>query len=137
MSNRDVDGDASDHSGSARYVFGVRFRLEPDDPAVAVDPATFETTLSRAADPPGEEGWRFFQHNLWRGELGDEAFMRAEAEAALGVAVESIDFRELRTDEAYLDALKGEIEGDLEQFNADSVSEVLNKYLGSSIHVRE
>jgi len=126
-----------DDSGSACYVFGVRFRLEPDDPAVSVEPATFETTLLREAKPPGEDGWLFFQHNLWRGEIGDGPFMREEAETALGVTVESIDFRELRTDRAYLDALKSEISEDLGRFNADSVKEVLNKYLGSSIHVRE
>jgi len=130
------ESERRDDSGSARYVFGVRFRLEPDDPAVSVEPAILETTLLREAKPPGDDGWLFFQHHLWRGELGDESFMREEAETALGVTVESIDFRELRTDEAYLDALKSEISEDLDRFNADSVSEVLNKYLGSSIHVQ-
>ena len=135
MADRDSSTD-SDDAGSARYVFGVRFRLDPDDPAVSVEPATFETTLHREADPPGEADWLFFQRNLWRGELGDEAFMRQEAATALGVTVESIDFRELRTDETYLDALKTEIAGNLDRFNADSVSAVLSKHLGSSIHVR-
>ena len=49
--------------------------------------------------------------------------------------VTSVSFRELQTDEAYLDALKAEIAEDLEPFNADSVTEVVSKYLGSSIRV--
>jgi hypothetical protein len=121
----------------ASYVFGVRFRLESADPALSADPTTFETKLLREADTPGEDGWLFFRDNLWRGELGDERFMREEAERALGVSVESVDFRELRTDEAYLDALKEAIGADLPRFNADSVDEVLRKYLGSSVHVRD
>jgi hypothetical protein len=125
-----------EESGDARYVFGVRFRLQPTASGVTVDPARFETTLYRAADPPGEEGWRFFRDNLWRGELADPDHFREMTEEALGVAVESVDFRELRTDEAYLDDLKAAIADDLAAFNADSTSEVLSKYLGSSIHVR-
>ncbi|MFW6435674.1 MAG: LWR-salt protein [Halovenus sp.] len=127
--------EGDDQSGSARYVFGVRVRLESNEPGLSVDPSTFETRLYREADPPGEDGWLFFRDNLWRGELGDERFMRDEAESTLGVTVESIDFRELRTDETYLAALKEAIAADVELFNADSVTEVLNKYLGSSIHV--
>jgi hypothetical protein len=123
------------NGGTATYVFGVRFQLEPGAPDVSVEPNSFEAKLLREASPPGEDGWLFFRDNLWRGELGDERFMREEAEREVGVAVEGIDFRELRTDEEYLDALKGAIAGDLEAFNADSVSEVLSKYLGSSIRV--
>lgn len=124
-------------TGSARYVFGVRVRLKSSVPDVSVDPASFETKLSYRAASPGTDGWLFFRDNLWRGELGDERFMREEAEDALGVPVESVDFRELRTDAAYLDALKDAIAADLDAFNADSVSEVLSKYLGSSIHVSD
>lgn len=119
----------------ARYVFGVRFRLEPDAEGVSVRPGEFETKLYREADPPGEEGWLFFRDNLWRGEVGDDAHFRGLTEEALGVTVLGVDFRALRTDEAYFDALKAEIEGNLSEFNAKSVHEVLNKYLGSSIEV--
>jgi hypothetical protein len=122
---------------SARYVFGVRFRLHPTVDGVSVDPQTFETTLFRAADPPGEDGWLFFRDNLWRGNLADPDYFRALTEDALDVPVTHVDFRELQTTEAYLDDLKAAIEADLDLFNAATVSEVLSKYLGSSIHVRE
>jgi hypothetical protein len=120
----------------ARYVFGVRFRLEPEGEGVSVEPAEFETKLYREADPPGEDGWLFFRDNLWRGELGDESHFRELTEEALGVTVLSVDFRTLRTDEEYFAGLKDEIDADLELFNADTVTEVLNKYLGSSLEVR-
>ena len=118
----------------ARYVFRATVRLDPRQGYRAV-PDTFETVVSRAADPPGEEGWLFFRDTCWRGELGDAAHGRRLAEEALGVPVESVSFSELRTSEAYLDALKAAIADDLQAFNADGVSEVLKKYLGSSIHV--
>ena len=120
---------------NARYVFGVRFRLEPARSGVSVEPSEFETKMYREADPPGEDGWLFFRDNLWRGELGDSAHFRELTEEALGATVLSVDFRALRTDEEYLDVLEDEIEADLGTFNADSVPEVLNKYLGSSIEV--
>ena len=119
----------------ARYVFGVQFRLEPESEGVSVEPATFETKLYRAADPPGEEGWLFFRDNFWRGELGDERHFRELTEEMLGVTILSVDFRSLQIDEEYRSALEGAIDADLELFKADSVSEVLNKYLGSSIEV--
>ena len=118
----------------ASYLFRVTVRLEPA-PGYRAEPAEFETVLSRAADPPGEDGWLFFRDTLWRGELGDAAHGRRIAEDALGVPVESVSFSELRTSEAYLDELKATIADDLDLFNADTVSEVLTKYLGSSIHV--
>jgi len=118
----------------ARYVFRVTVRFDPE-PGYRADPDTFETVLSRVADPPGGDGWLFFRDTLWRGELGDAAHGRRIAEDALGVPVESVTFSELRTSEAYLDELKAAIAADLDLFNADTVSEVLNKYLGSSIHV--
>jgi hypothetical protein len=121
----------------AEYVFRVRVRIDPTSESVRVDPATVETTLYRRADPPGEEGWLFFRDNLWRGEVNDEGHHRAMAEESLDVPVDSVAFSALRTDEAYFDEMKAEIGESLELFNADSVSEVLSKYLGSSIEVRE
>jgi hypothetical protein len=119
----------------ARYVFAVRFRLEPDAEGVSVDPDEFETRLYREADPPGEDGWLFFRDNLWRGEINDERHFRRLTEEALGATVLSVEYRALETDAEYLAALKDEIGADLQQFKADSVSEVLNKYLGSSLEV--
>jgi len=118
----------------ARYVFRATVRLDPE-PGYRAEPDSFETVLSRTADPPGQAGWLFFRDTLWRGKLGDDAHGRRLAEDALGVPVESVSFSELRTSEAYLDELKAAIAEDLPAFNADTVSEVLKKYLGSSIHV--
>ncbi|VTT85519.1 hypothetical protein DM2_401 [Halorubrum sp. DM2] len=125
----------------AAYVFRVAFRLDPPD--AAVDPDRFETTMEIPASEPGTDGWLFFRNRLWRGEIGDEpAFRRVAAERlgvadAAGVDVVAVDFRELRTDEAYLDALTDAIATELDPFNAESVDEVVRKYLGSSVHVRE
>lgn len=124
-----------DQTGSASYVFRVRFRLEPVQAEVSVEPASFETVMEREADEPGEAGWRFFQDNLWRGEVNDEAHFRELTEEALGVTVESVTFSELRTDEAYWSALRSAIADDLDSFAADSVDEVVSKYLGSSVRV--
>ncbi|UPV74863.1 LWR-salt protein [Halorussus limi] len=120
----------------ARYVFAVRFRLDPAVGGVSVEPNEFETRLARDADPPGEEGWLFFRDNLWRGEINDERHFRRLTEEALDVTVLSVEYRALETDEEYLEALKDEIRADLETFNDDSVSAVLNKYLGSSVEVQ-
>ncbi|USZ67458.1 LWR-salt protein [Halorussus salilacus] len=119
----------------ARYVFAVRFRLDPDARGVGVEPDEFETRLTREADPPGEEGWLFFRDNLWRGEVNDADHFRRLTEEALGVTVVSVEYRAFETDEAYLEALKDEIRDDLGTFNATSVSEVITKYLGSSVEV--
>ncbi|WP_394739269.1 LWR-salt protein [Natronococcus roseus] len=123
----------------AAYVFRVRLRLEPATGGVRVDGDGETTvTVSRDAPEPGTEGWLFFRNTLWRGEVGDDEHARRLAADWLGEplnAIEAVSFRELRTDEAYLEALKAEIADDLEAFNADDVSEVLSKYLGSSIHV--
>jgi hypothetical protein len=125
----------------AAYVVGVAVRLAP--PAAAVDPDRFETTMEIPASEPGAGGWLFFRDRLWRGEIGDEPSFRRLAEERLGLAdapgieVVAADFRELRTDDAYLDALRDAIAADLPRFNAESVDEVLRKYLGSSVHVRE
>ena len=119
----------------ARYVFAVRFRLEPDAEGVSVEPNEFDTRLYREADPPGEDGWLFFRDNLWRGEVNDDRHFRQLTEEVLGETVLSVEYRALETDEEYLDALKDEIRSNLGSFKAHSVSEVLNKYLGSSLEV--
>ncbi|WP_226010582.1 LWR-salt protein [Halomicrobium salinisoli] len=128
-------GSGEGDAGEAAYVFRVTVRLDTGPPGVSVDPTTFETVLERAADPPGEDGWLFFRDNLWRGELADEGHFRELTEEALSAPVADVSFRELRTDEAYLAALKAEIGENLTAFNADGVSEALSKYLGSSIRV--
>lgn len=124
-----------DDEGEAHYVFRVRFRLDPAPSGVSVAPASFETTLERRADPPGEEGWLFFRDTLWRGEVTAPDHVRSLTEDALGVPVESVSFSELRTDERHLAALEDEIAATLDEFRADDVTEVLHKYFGSSIRV--
>ena len=125
----------------AAYVVAVAFRFTPNE--AAVDPERFEATLEIPAAEPGTDGWIFFRDRLWHGEIGDEPSFRRLAEERLGLAdapgieVVAADFRELRTDDAYLDALRDAIGADLRRFNAESVDEVLRKYLGSSVHVRE
>ncbi|WP_135362961.1 LWR-salt protein [Halosimplex halophilum] len=131
-------GDREEGDGpAAAYVFRVTVRLDPEVEGVWTEPDAFETTVFREADPPGEPGWLYFRDNLWRGECGDAAHMRAVAEDALGMSVDSIDFRELRTTQAYLDDLRAAVADDLGAFNADTVDEALTKYLGSSIHVTD
>lgn len=124
----------------AAYVFRVRVRLDPA-PGVRVSPDGFETTMERAAATPGESGWLFFRDHLWRGAVNDDSHQRSLAEAALGVPVESVEFRELRCDREYLDALDDTIVAELDAGrstfgNAESVERVKTNYLGSSIHVR-
>jgi len=118
----------------ASYVFRVTVRLDVES-GFRVEPDRFETVLYRAADPPGEDGWLFFRDTLWRGEVGDDAHARRLAEDALSVPVDSVSFSELQASEAYLDELKAAIADDLGLFNAETVTEVLTKYLGSSIRV--
>lgn len=121
---------------NAAYVVRVRFRLSTAE-GVSADPATFETTVFWTAPEPGSDGWLFFRDHCWRGEFADQDHARRLLEDALGVPVESASFRELRTDEAYRDALRDEVGDNLDLFNAESTSEALSKYLGSSIHVVE
>ncbi|MDS0299724.1 LWR-salt protein [Halogeometricum sp. S1BR25-6] len=118
----------------AAYVFRVRFRLDAET-GVRTDPRTFETVVEVTADDPGEGEWLFFRDALWRGEVNDERYARELAEEWLSVPVDAVTFRELRADEAYMDALRTEIEADPTPFNADSARETLHKYLGSSIRV--
>ena len=135
-----MDRSAEPRGMEAAYVFRVAVGLDPAD--ASVDPDRFETTMEITAPEPGTDGWLFFRDRLWRGEIGDEpSFRRLAAErlgvaAAPGVEVVAADFRELRTDEGYRDALTDAIAADLAPFNAESVDEVLRKYLGSSVHVR-
>lgn len=120
----------------AAYVFAVRFRLEPDY-EVGVNPQRFETRMQRAANAPGEQGWLFFRDTLWRGDVGDSDHFRDRTEDALGVPVESVEYRAFETDTEYYDALREEIGAHLDLFEADSTSEVLNKYFGSSVEVQD
>lgn len=120
---------------SGKYVFDVQFRVSSSDSAVSLSPETFETTMAKRAPPPGEDGWLFFRDNLWRGEANNEAHLRDLASETLGVAVESVSFTELRCTDAYFDELRAEIRADLTPFRADSASEAINKYLGSSVRV--
>jgi hypothetical protein len=120
----------------AAYRFAVRFRLAPDR-GVAVEPRVFETTVRRSADPPGQPGWRFFRDNLWRGDLNDPERFAGVVEDALSVPVEHVAYRALETDREYWNALRDAIADDLPAFNADSVDEVVSKYLGSSVEVTD
>ena len=124
-------------AGDAEYVFSARLDLSPADPELRLDPATVETTLFRTAADPGETGWLFFRDNLWRGEVNDPDHLRESAEDALGLEVRSVEFRELRAEAAYVEALKAEIADSLDLFNADDTAEVLKTYLGSRIHVTD
>lgn len=120
----------------SRYVFHVRFRPDPDG-GFHIEPATFETTLSKEAARPGEEGWLFFRDSLWRGEANAPAHIRSLAEEALGVPVETVEYRRFETTEEEYAALKEAVAANLDLFNAAAGTEVLNKYFGSSIEVRE
>ncbi|PSQ41030.1 hypothetical protein BRD14_07220 [Halobacteriales archaeon SW_5_68_122] len=124
-------------TGDAEYVFSVRLDISPTDPELRLEPTTVETTLFRTAADPGETGWLFFRDNLWRGEVNDPDHLRESAEDALGLEVRSVEFRELRAEAAYVEALKTEIADSLDLFNADDTAEVLKKYLGSRIHVTD
>ena len=116
------------------YVFRVAFRLEPESD-VRVRPRSFETTLRRRADAPGDDGWLFFRDNLWRGDVANHDHACALASDALGVPVDDVEFRSLRADREYVDALREAVAADLAPFNAEDVDDALGKYLGSSIDV--
>lgn len=127
-------GSTSSSSPDPRYVFAVTFRLEPAG-AVSIEPATFETTLYRPADPPPTSGWRFFRDNLWRGSLADPAHFRSLTADTLGVPVTEVTFRRFEVDPASFEALREAVGEHLEEFRATTVDEVINKYFGSSIEV--
>jgi hypothetical protein len=117
----------------AAYVFRVRFRLAAG--ALRLDPGEFETVVEWPAATPGEPGWRLFHERLWRGEASDPASLRELFAERLGVPVVEATFSELRTDEAYLDALEEAIEAELDRFGGDSVRDVRHRHLGSSVRV--
>ncbi|WP_338729625.1 LWR-salt protein [Haladaptatus sp. DJG-WS-42] len=119
----------------ARYVFEIRVRPESTRDDLTLSPAEMSVKLYKDAAQPGEDGWLFFRDYLWRGKLNETAPFRSDLEAAYSLRVVSVEFKGLQTSTAYLDALKDEIHGHLDLFNADTVDEVLNKYLGSSIQV--
>ena len=119
----------------ANYVFQVTIQI--DSPAARVDPDRFETVCRLPAATPGTDGWLFFQHHLWRGDVSDFDHLRALLTEKLGVEVNEASFSELATDVADREALAAEIETDLSRFNADSVEAALHQHLGSSIHVRD
>jgi hypothetical protein len=116
---------------TAAYVFRVTVRLDPS--GVTVDPERFETVVRKPAAEPGTDGWLFFRDALWRGEVNDETHLRSLAEDWLSVPVERVTFSELQADEAYLDALRAEIEAST-AFD-DGPDAVLHAHLGSSIRV--
>ncbi|MCU4926382.1 LWR-salt protein [Halobacteria archaeon AArc-dxtr1] len=120
---------------NGQYVFRVGLRLETRRDDVRLDPTTAETTLRIEAAEPGTEGWRFFRDTLWRGELSDPTYGRELIDEWVEPPVDAVEFRELQVDDAYRSALQTEIADDLDAFNAETVTEVLSKYLGSSIRV--
>lgn len=123
----------------AAYVFRVTFRL--DAPRIRTDPETFEAVVRVPAPEPGGDpdrdpvGWLFFRDALWRGEVADDDHARRLFADLLSVDVEHVAFAELELDDAYQEALGEAIAADLGRFNADDATEVLHKYLGSSIRV--
>lgn len=124
-------------TGRARYAVAVRFRLDASMPEWRAESSAVERTCYRRTPTPGEPGWLFFRDHLWRGEFNHPEHTSEIVERAFGLPVEGVEFRGLRTDEAYFEALKHETDRDLTRFNADSVTEVLNKYLGSAIRVEQ
>ena len=116
------------------YVFRVRFRVTAAGDAT-VDPDAFETTFRNAAPAPGTDGWLFFREYLWRGNVTDHEHARRFVDDRVDVAVEHVEFRSLRADREYVDALRDAVADDLDAFKAESVDAALSKYLGSRIDV--
>ncbi len=135
--SRALHGGRADGGMTAAYVFDAAFRVEA--PEISLTPNRFETTLRLFAPPPGASGeqidWLFFRDRLWSGAISDEAPLRRAVSDWLDVELLELAFAELRTDEAYLEALKAAVAEDLTRFNAESVDAALQQYLGSSIHV--
>lgn len=121
----------------AAYVFDIAFRVQPADASLAPD--RFESTLRLHAPAPGEEtehiDWTFFQTRLWNGDVSDEAPLCRAASEWLDVDVVEMTFKELRTDEAYREALHEAVSEALPRFNAESADKAIRQHLGSSIHV--
>ena len=121
----------------AAYVFDVAFRVQPADASLA--PNRFETTLRLHAPEPGDAteqiDWGFFQTRLWNGDVSDEGPLARAASEWLGVDVEQISFKELRTDQEYREALQDAVAADLPRFNAESADKAISQHLGSSVHV--
>lgn len=118
----------------ARYRFSLVFRV--DTPmGLHLDPERFETSFTKDADRPKGDGWLFFRDTFWRGEINDPEDFRDRCEEALDVPVENVEFKALEVDEEYREAFREAIAENLDEFKADSVDEVINKYLGSRLEV--
>lgn len=133
---------------TAHYVLAVTIGI--DSAKGRVEPERIRVTYRREAPPPGEPGWLFFRDYCWRGELNAPDAVRDLVAEDLGLAsatdggrtdrgavVEAVELRALETDGAYREALEDAIADDLDAFRADSTREVLHKYLGSKLEVRE
>ncbi|MGQ4557464.1 LWR-salt protein [Halobellus sp. GM3] len=118
----------------AAYVFRVTVRLETGA-GVSVTPESVETVVEVAADPPGEGEWLLFRDALWRGAVADQRHARELAAAWLSVPIESVQFSELRLDEAYREKLEEAIASNPDAFGGDHPRDVLHRHLGSSIRV--
>jgi len=116
------------------YVFRVRFRVTATGDAT-VEPNAFEATFRDAAPEPGTDGWLFFRNYLWRGAVTDHEHARRFVADRVDVSVERVEFRSLRADREYVDALREHVADDLDAFNAETVDAALSKYLGSSVDV--
>ncbi|MFC4989202.1 MULTISPECIES: LWR-salt protein [Saliphagus] len=119
-----------------RYAFGVRLRPETP-PEISLEPPTIERRCLLSAPEPGSEGWLEFRELVWRGEVSDREHVRRLLAEKIGIEVESVDFRALEADPDSFERFKEAVADDLEAFNAENVSEVLTKYFGSSLEIRE
>lgn len=119
-----------------RYAFGVRLRPETPE-GVSLEPPTIERRCLLDAPEPGAEGWLEFRELVWRGEVSDREHVRWLLADRIGIEVESVDFRALEADPDSFAAFEAAIAADLEAFNAENVSEVLSKYFGSSLEIRD
>jgi hypothetical protein len=118
----------------AVYVFRVRFRVHATGDATLA-PDAFETTFRYAPPNPGSDGWQFFRNYLWRGAVTDHEHARRFVDEHVEGSVERVEFRSLRADAEYVDALRDAVAEDLGAFNAENVDGALSKYLGSSVDV--
>lgn len=86
-------------------MFRVRFRVAATGD-VRLAPDAFETTVRYAAPDSGSDGWLFFRNYLWRGDVTDHEHARRFVEDHAPVSVETVEFRSLRADREYVDALR-------------------------------